>query len=289
MRVLVTGGHGKIGRLQTETLLKAGHTVRTLDRTAAPKNAPCEHIPGDICDPYTVRGAMQDMDAVIHLAAIPNDRHGASLEVLDVNVRGTWNVLFAALEAGVQQVVTFSSVNALGCVGGRRAAEYLPIDDEHPRHPNSPYQLSKHLMEESCRSFSERYGMNTFCLRPVFVANKDEYHWLKHRGQLDNHHMQGEYFGYVDSRDVVDAGMRCLTTTASGYHGLLLTAEDTILQAGTLEAAEHCYPNTTWKQDAVEYTRTNPFRSFFDCSAALNALGWRATHSWRNMDEHGEG
>ncbi len=285
MRVLVTGGHGKIGVLQTDVLLRAGHVVRTLDRTAAPRNTPCEHIPGDICDPYTVRRAMQGMDAVIHLAAIPNDRHGASLEVLNVNVQGTWNVLFAALEAGVQRVIVFSSVNALGCVGGRRFADYLPIDDQHPHYPNSPYQLSKHLLEESCRSFSERYGLNTFCLRPVFVANADEYHWLKHRGRLDNHHMQGEYFAYVDNRDVVDAAMRCLSAAATGYHGLLLTAEDTVLDVTTSEAALHCYPGATWRESLDGYTKDNPYRSFFKCSAAYDLLGWKAVHSWRDSDE----
>ncbi len=224
----------------------------------------------------------------IHLAAIPNDRHGASLEVLNVNVQGTWNVLFAALEAEVQQVVVFSSVNALGCVGGRRSADYLPIDDEHPHHPNSPYQLSKHLLEESCRSFSERYGMNTFCLRPVFVANGDEYHWLKHRGRIDNHHMQGEYFAYVDNRDVVDAAMRCLSTSATGYHGLLLTAEDTVLDVCTVEAARQCYPDAVWKVDSSVYTQDNPYRSFFDCSGAFEVLGWKAKHSWREEVIPGE-
>ncbi len=282
MRVLVTGSNGNIGTVQTEALLQAGYTIRTLDRSARYKDCDWEHIPGDVCDLYTVRRAMQNVDAVIHLAAIPNDRHGAGPDVLHVNVTGTTNVLFAAHEAGVERVIAYSSVNSMGFVGGRRYAHYLPVDDAHPKHPNSPYQLSKHLAEEACRSFSETHGLKTFCLRPVYVVTPQRMHWLQERSTRDLQWGRSEYFAYVDVRDVCDAAMKCLTVQNLLHDSFLLTAEDTTLALPTLETARQTYPHALWKQNPEEYTAQNPYRSFIDCSHAQQALNWRAVHSWRS-------
>jgi UDP-glucose 4-epimerase len=170
MRLLVTGSNGFIGQELVKRLLAEGHTLRTFDRTASSATE-WEHVAGDLRDVYTVRRLVQGVDAVVHLGAMSSDRRNAADEVLAVNVQGTWNVLQACAEAGVGRVIYFSSINALGCVGGHRPPEYLPIDDFHPRHPMTAYQLSKHLAEEACHSYSERYSIVTICFRPVFVLN----------------------------------------------------------------------------------------------------------------------
>lgn len=281
MRVLVTGSEGFIGQAQVATLLEAGHEVRTLDQRAAKRNISWEHISADIRDIYALRRAVQGMDAILHLAAIPNDRHGAEPEVLDANVRGTWNLLIAAKEAEIGRVVLYSSVNALGCVGRFGYARYLPVDDAHPHHPMTPYQLSKHLAEEACRSFSERYGMITACLRPVFVARDEHYaHWNpteEERWQF----WSSELFAYVDVRDVCQAGLLALTAEGFLHEGFLLTAEDTCLPIPTEEAVQRFLPDHPWKQDKNAYLATNPFRSLIDCSNAKKLLGWQPKYSWR--------
>jgi UDP-glucose 4-epimerase len=282
VRVLVTGSAGHIGREQVKVLQAAGYEVRTTDRVAAQRGDDWEHLPGDLRDLDFIRRAVQGMDAVAHLGAIASDRRGASEDVMAVNVQGTWNVLLAAQEAGVPRVVAFSSINALGCVGGHRPAQYLPIDDAYPHHPLSPYQLSKHIGEEICRYFSEKFGMVTICLRPAYVAAPDHYKSFRdYPVEIRAEGSKVEYWGYVDRRDVCEATLLSLTVENVLHDAFLLFADDTILDTPTLEAVEKHYPDTPWKQDKAAYFADNPYRSMFDCSHAKQVLGWQPKHSWR--------
>jgi nucleoside-diphosphate-sugar epimerase len=265
-------------------LRAAGHEVRTFDLTAAHKDRAHEHIPGDLCELTEVRKAVQGVDAVVHLAALASDRAGTGPDIIRVNVLGTTNILFACYEAGVERVVAYSSVNALGAVGGHRPAAYLPIDDRYPRLPLSPYQLSKHLGEEACRSFSEKYGMVTVCLRPVFVMSLDHYKWVRDRKQPNYDREKWEYFAYVDVRDVCEAAIRGLTVEGVTHDAFLLTADDTTAIITTEELVERCYPDTPWRQDRGAYLADNPYRSLMDCSHAANVLGWQPRHSWRHAE-----
>lgn len=283
MRVLVTGSAGFIGKRQAQALRDAGHEVRTFDRTAQDQDENGEHLQGDIRDIDVVRKAVRGMDAVAHLAAIASDRRGSADEVLTVNVQGTWNALLACVEAGVSRIVYFSSVNALGCVGGHRPADYLPIDDDYPRHPLSPYQLSKHLAEEACRSFSEKHGLVTICLRPVFVTTTDHYaKWRQHLGGPVAQWQADEYWAYVDVRDVCAAALSGLTVQDVSHAGFLLTADDTTVETPTAELVDTYYPTTPWKQGRAAYLAENPHRSLMDCAAAKQVLGWQPQHSWRS-------
>lgn len=284
MRVLVTGSAGHIGKEQARVIREAGHEVRTTDRTAAGRDHEGEHLPGDLRDLDFIRGAVQGMDAVIHLGAIPSDRRGSGDEVLQVNMQGTWNVLIACQEAGVPRVVFYSSINALGCVGGHRPAQYLPIDDEYPRHPMSPYQLSKHLGEEACRSYSNKHGIVTICLRPGYVAAPDHYTNFLQRGTPEERGawQKDEYWGYVDRRDVCDAGLRALTVENVLHDAFILFADDTTIDVPTIELVEKHYPDTPWKQDKKAYFADNPYRTVFDCTHAKQVLGWQPQHSWRH-------
>jgi nucleoside-diphosphate-sugar epimerase len=286
MRVLVTGSEGHIGQAQVKTLLEAGYELRTFDRTARGKATDWEHLPGDLRDVLAVRRAVQGMDAVVHLGAIASDRQGGADDLLAVNVQGTLNLLLACVEAGVERVISFSSINALGCVGGYRPAQYLPIDDAYPRHPLSPYQLSKHLGEEACRSFTDRHGIVTLCMRPVFVTGGERTGWWR-RFRPDQNVEWGkdEYWAYVDIHDVCEATLLGLTVQNVSHDAFLLTAEDTSLDVPTAELVDRYYPDTPWKQDRAAYLAENPHRSLMDSSHARQVLGWQPKHSRREARE----
>lgn len=282
MRVLVTGSNGFIGQELVKHLLDAGYTLRTFDRTASCSQE-VEHIAGDLRDVFTVRRIVQGVDAVCHLAAMSSDRRNAADEVLAVNVQGTWNVLQACAEVGVQRVVYFSSINALGCVGGFRPPEYLPLDDFHSRHPMTPYQLSKHLAEEVCRSYSERYGIVTICLRPTFVLHTGQPHpwWRRWRSGEHAEWGKDELWAYVDVRDVCDAALRALSVEGVLHAGFLLSAEDTTVDVPTVELVQRFWSHLPWRGDLSDYVRDNPYRTLIDTSHATEVLGWRARYSWR--------
>jgi len=275
-----------IGRVLVKMLRAAGYELRTFDRRAHSVGNDGEHIPGDLRDIYTVRRAMQGVEAVAHLGAIPFDQPpGREDDVLTVNVQGTWNILIAGVESGIKRLVYFSSVNALGNVGGLRPSAYLPIDDVYPRHPLSPYQISKHLGEEMCRAFSARHGLVTVCLRPVLVVSPEQpYFYPKWRkGNFNPEWAASEYWAYVDVRDVCDATLRSLTVPNVTHDAFLLTAADTMMTVPTAELVAEHYPDTPWpKMDRAAYLAENPYRSLFDCSHAAEVLGWHPQYSWRD-------
>ena len=288
MQVLVTGNTGHIGHAVTDAIRAAGYTIRTLDQTAQQKGEPWDHVPADIRSLSDVRRAVQGMDAVIHLAAVPGDRPGNPNEVFTTNVLGTWNVLLASAEANIQRVIFFSSVNSLGNFQGHRSTLYFPIDDAYPRHPVSPYQLSKHLGEEMCRSFTLRTGMVTISLRPMGVIHPDYYpRWRDPGPYAIQREARGksDYWSYVDLRDVVAATMACLTVDGVSNDAFLLAAEDTTQDIPTAELIARHYPDIPWREDPKAYFADNPFRSVVDCSHAANVLGWRPKYSWRQEGE----
>lgn len=283
MRVLVTGSEGGIGRHLAPALRDAGYELRTFDRVAGPEGEH-GHVTADLRDRDVVRRVVRGVDAVVHLGAIAGDVAGREHEVLTVNVEGTWNVLLAAAEFNVPRVVYFSSVNALGNVGGLRPSACLPIDDAYPPHPVSAYQLSKRLGEEICRAFAAQASTTALCLRPTLVAAPDHHYpdWrdadaaeLAHRGST-------EYWAYVDVRDVCAATLLGLTADVPPFSACLLAAADTMAKTPTAELVDRFYPDTDWPTvDRSAFLGGAPHCSLVDCAEADRLLGWRPRHGWR--------
>ncbi len=166
MHYLVTGGAGFIGTNLTKQLLADGHTVRVIDNYSAGRKperiqAGAEYIEGDIRDFDTLLRAMQGVDGVFHMAALPRVPYSIQhpQETHDVNVNGTVNVLLAARDAGVKRVVFSSSSSTYG------DQEVFPVtEDDRIKKPIAPYALHKLIGEEYCRVFSEIYGLETVSL-----------------------------------------------------------------------------------------------------------------------------
>jgi len=263
-------------------LMERGYRIRTFDRLAAHRDYSHDHCVGDIRNVLDIRRAVAGVDAVVHLAAIAHDRRGGDDEVFASNVQGTWNVLLACRESAVPRVVYMSSINSLGNFGGHRPSAYLPIDDAYAHHPQTPYQMSKHLAEELCRAFSDAYGLTTLCLRPVFVAFPETYaRWREYRGPWRKEWGKGDYWAYVDVRDVCEAVARSLRVEGVAHEAFILAAPDTTIEVPTAELVAEFYPDTPWTVDRAEYLAEDPFRSLLDCSHAERVLGWKPARSWR--------
>lgn len=172
--VLVTGADGFIGSHLTEYLVRQGHQVRAfvlynsfgswgwLDHCAPDVKGKFEVFAGDIRDPHGVKTAMQGCDAVLHLAAliaIPYSYHSPDTYV-DVNVKGTLNVVQAARELGVAKVVHTSTSEVYG------TARFVPITEENPLQGQSPYSASKIGADQIALSFHASFGTPVAVLRP---------------------------------------------------------------------------------------------------------------------------
>lgn len=161
----MTGGAGFIGSNIAEKLLQRGIETVVLDDLSVgkeeniPENA--EFIKGDICDPEIVEKALTGVDVVFHEAARVSirDSFRGFIEDARTNVMGTVNILKCMEGFGVKKFVYASSMAAYG------DARYLPIDEQHPLEPTSPYGVSKLASEKYILCFCKHLGIDPIILR----------------------------------------------------------------------------------------------------------------------------
>jgi dTDP-glucose 4,6-dehydratase len=168
--VLVTGSEGFIGSALTERLLEMGAHVKgcvlynfkgDLGWVAHLADK-VELYFGDVRDYNAVEDSMQGIHTVFHLAASISVPYSIlhPRETIETNIVGTLNVLKAAQAKHVRKIVHVSSSEIFG------TPEYVPIDEKHPRNPQSPYAASKEAADSLCKSFYYSYGLPVNIIRP---------------------------------------------------------------------------------------------------------------------------
>jgi UDP-glucose 4-epimerase len=177
MRALVTGGAGFIGSHLVERLAQEGHEARAFDNLTTGKRENLAHVPsaelvvGDIRDAHALGRAMEGCDVVFHQAAIVSVPYSVEHphESLDVNLRGTLNVLEAARHAKTRRVVMASSAAVYG------EDPELPKRESMTPSPISPYGLEKLASEHYLSMWSKLFGVETVALRyfNVFGPRQD--------------------------------------------------------------------------------------------------------------------
>jgi dTDP-glucose 4,6-dehydratase len=174
VKILVTGADGFIGSHVVETLVKSGHEVRAfvlynsfnswgwLDESEQSIRDSIDVFAGDIRDPHGVDKAVEKQDVVLNLAAliaIPYSYHSPDTYI-DTNIKGTLNILQAARRHNVKRVVQTSTSEVYG------TAQYIPIDEVHPLHPQSPYAATKVGADQLALSFHASFDVPVGILRP---------------------------------------------------------------------------------------------------------------------------
>jgi nucleoside-diphosphate-sugar epimerase len=218
--VLVTGGAGFVGSHLVNALLDRGLRVRVIDNFATGKrevlNPNSELVEADIRDLQSIKPAFKDIDCVFHEAALPRVPLSIEkpVETHMVNVVGTLNVLVAARDARVRRLVYSGSSSVYG------DQPRLPLQEDMPPKPLSPYALQKLVGEQYTRLCHRLFAMETITLRyfnvygpgmavegayvtviAVFLKARRESMWLTICGDGE----QSRDFTHV--RDVVRANM----------------------------------------------------------------------------------
>jgi UDP-glucose 4-epimerase len=169
-RILITGGAGFIGSNLAEDLVKNGFSVKILDDFSTGNvnnilglfnHKNFKMIRGSITDKQVLSKAMSNVDAVFHLAAqvhvdrsIIEPRH-----TFDVNTMGTLNILDLALENDLELLVYASTSEVYG------SAKYVPMDEDHPLNPASPYAATKAAADRLCFSYYNTYSLPVVVVR----------------------------------------------------------------------------------------------------------------------------
>jgi UDP-glucose 4-epimerase len=165
-KVIVTGGAGFVGSNLVRLLLDKGMQVAVLDnfirgRREYLAGLEVEIIEADIRDEAALAPAFDGFSQVIHLAALGSVVESVSdpQTNFDINVRGTFNVLDAAVKAGVRKLVFSSTGGAL--IGNATP----PVDENSLPRPISPYGAGKLCCEAYCHAFAGSYDLTTVCTR----------------------------------------------------------------------------------------------------------------------------
>ncbi|HEY0872219.1 MAG TPA: NAD-dependent epimerase/dehydratase family protein [Vicinamibacterales bacterium] len=167
MKALVTGGAGFIGSNLVRLLLDRGHDVVVLDdcssgyRENLADVSAAHLVEGDVRDRSVLDDVVDGCEVVFHLAASVGNTRSIEFPIQDseINVLGTLRVLEAARHHGVRKVVFSSSAGIFG------ELKTLPIREDHPAEPDTPYGASKLGAEKLCLAYAKLYPLECVCLR----------------------------------------------------------------------------------------------------------------------------
>lgn len=293
--VLVTGAAGLLGRYVVRELLAHGHAVRGLDRRGCEAEIEC-HV-GDVTSPEVVHRAMAGVDAVLHIAAIPNIWSGDGQTIMRVNLLGTYTVFEAAEAAGVQRAVFCSSDSVAGYTvreGRMLAPHYAPLDLDHPLLATDPYAVSKVMGEDLARAYARR-GMSVVALRTVFVAYPEMAGEIVARAK-DPANYRGPMAGgpssagggplhhHIDPRDLARAFRLAfeLALAPGEFERFYLSAQVTLSPEPTLDRLRRLHGDQVEIRAPELYAR-QPFAPLYDLTRAAERLGFVAAYDQRHL------
>ena len=165
MKILVTGGAGFIGSNIVKCLLELGHEPVIFDNLSSGYrenlDPEVKFFEGDVRNQAQLIEAVQGCRVILHLAASVGNKRSIDHPQTDseINVIGTLNVLETARAARINRVVFSSSAGIFG------ELKTLPITENHPQDPDSPYGTSKLAAEKMCLVYNRLYSMHNICLR----------------------------------------------------------------------------------------------------------------------------
>lgn len=174
MKIFVTGADGFIGSHLTEALVKKNHDVKCLtlynsfnswgwlDHCSTEVKGNFEVLPGDVRDGELIRKAMKKTDIVFNLAALIGIPYSykAAKSYVDTNINGLLNILYAAKDLKLKQIIHISTSEVYG------TAKSIPITEKHPIIGQSPYSATKIGADQIALSFHKSFNLPVSIIRP---------------------------------------------------------------------------------------------------------------------------
>ncbi len=260
MRVLVTGGSGRLGQFVVRELFSHGHQVLVTRRYQAERVSLSDLYRGSQQSSFASR-SFQRRGGRVHLARhrFPYTESGFNVEAqswefadvaadaerFNLNVSLTNNVLAAAQIAGAKKIVCGSSLAVYGFYypSSQLVPDYLPIDEKHWLRPQDPYGLTKLVGEKFCDAFSQKTEMQVASLRFSGVYTEEHRATLAERSKNPLIRGTGALWSYIDVRDAARACRLALEANFSGHQAFNICAPNTIMDTPTAELAERYLPH----------------------------------------------
>jgi len=298
-KILVTGADGFIGSHLTEALVRRGYNVRPfvlynsfnswgwLDRSPHEIRESLDVFAGDIRDSHGVSEAMRGCDFVLHLAAliaIPYSYHSPDTYV-DTNVKGTLNIVQAARDQGIQRVLHTSTSEVYG------TARFVPISEEHPLTPQSPYSATKIAADQIALSFWHAFSTPVVVIRPFntygprqsaraviptiitqIASGQRQLRLGSQRPTRDFSFVQDTVGGFIAALES-DQGSGEVVNLGSGFE---ISIADTVALIAELMQVE---VQVSEDQDRLRPDASEVYRLFADNSKAKRIFGWEPRYA----------
>jgi nucleoside-diphosphate-sugar epimerase len=280
-RVVVTGGAGKLGRACVDDLIRHGWDVVVFDRVRPPSEGAVS-VPIDLTDYGQVLDAMlgveeryAELDALVHLAAVPAPGRVPDHLTFMNNMGCTWNVFSAARRAAVTNIVWASSETVLG-LPFDTPPPYIPVDEGYAPRPESTYSLVKTLEEamavQLCRwnpdlkmiglRFSNVMEPADYARFPAFNDDPASRKW--------------NLWGYIDARDGAQAVRLALESDLTGTEIFVIANADTVTSRPNAALVKKFYPDVEVRGDLGEH------KTLLSIEKARRLLGYQPAYGWRD-------
>lgn len=274
-RILITGGSGKLGTHIIEKL-KDKYQLTVFDKVP-PREKYVKFFKGDILRIKDTEKACHGMDTVIHLAALV--AADTPEKIFRVNVLGTFNLLESCVKEKVKRVIFASSISCLGFVYQEKRLQphYLPLDEKHPAKPQDIYGLSKLIGEELCKFYTDKYGIETICLRPPWI-------WFRRDSKIYGSFVKIHeawpclLWAYQDARDVAQAFYRAVQVKGIEHEIIFISSNDNGTKYTTLDLVKRYYPAAK-----IQKSKLGANASLIDISKARKILKYRPQYTWRDI------
>lgn len=281
MRVIVTGGSGKLGRAVVDELIDHGHDVRVWD-LVPPRDPRPRFIRVDLTDFGQVYEALHGIDegwdrpdAIIHLAAIPAPGLVPNAALVRNNFLSTYHVFSAARHLGIGNIVYASSETVLG-LPFDTPPPYIPVDEAYAPRPESDYALVKTLEEAMAREFV-RWDPNRkiVALRFSNVMEPSDYAAFP-AFDADPGVRKWNLWAYIDARDGAQAVRRALESDLVGFEAFIIANADTVMSRSSAALVADAFPDVEVRRRLGEH------ETLLSIDKARRILGYEPTHSWRD-------
>ena len=279
-RVVVTGGSGKVGRACVADLLAHGYEVVNVD-AVPPAVENCPFVQADLSDfgqalevLSEVDDRLRDIDALVHLAAIPAPGRNPNAVIFKVNTLSTYNVFEAARRVGIRNIVWASSETVLG-LPFDTPPPYAPVDEEYAGRPESAYSLSKLLGEEMAKQFC-RWDpeLKIIGLRFSNVMEPADYARFP-SFDADARLRKWNLWAYIDARDAAQAIRKAIEAPIKGAEVFIIANADTVMSRPNAELMAEVFPGVPLKEGLGDN------ETLLSIAKARRLLGYEPQHGWR--------
>jgi len=288
MRVVVTGGSGRLGQYVVRELFTHAHHVASLD-SVKPRECPAPTYAVDLSKIDSLLDHFQKADAAIHLARIrfPYTETGfdattqkwqfsdpaGDAERFNQNLAITNNVLTAAAAAGVKKIICASSLAVYGFYypSTEILPDYLPVDEVHPLRPEDPYGLTKLIGEKLCDAVNQRRGLAVTSLRFSGIYTEAHRPMLRERKKTPLARGTGALWSYIDARDAARACRAALEADLAGHQVFIIAAPTNLVDIPIRDLLGRYLPQVRDLRAGLDGTCSG-----YSVARARNVLGFEA-------------